>query len=203
MEYTIPILVALITAVLGPTVVEWIKIKFTSKPKKTPIQEAVELNELVDIQLDFIMDGLECDKIWIAQFHNGGHFYPTGKSIQKFSFFYEKISPKALSNQHIFQNIPVSLFPKVLGKIYNDGELAITSYDGENEKYGLEMFSTEHGCKSFYALGLYSLDDHLIGIMGITFTAQEYKLTKDNWIFLRQKVGVIGTLLTDYLKTKK
>jgi hypothetical protein len=203
MEYTIPILVALITAVLGPTVVEWIKIKFTSKPKKTPIQEAVELNELVDTQLDFIMDGLECDKIWIAQFHNGGHFYPTGKSIQKFSFFYEKISPNTSSTQHIFQNIPVSLFPKVLGKIYNDGELAITSYNGENEKYGLEMFSTENDCKSFYALGLYSLDDHLIGIMGITFTTQEYKLTKDNWIFLRQKVGVIGTLLTDYLKTKK
>jgi hypothetical protein len=28
-------------------------------------------------------------------------------------------------------------------------------------------------------------------------------MTKENWIFLRQKIGVIGTLLTDYLNSKK
>jgi hypothetical protein len=28
-------------------------------------------------------------------------------------------------------------------------------------------------------------------------------MNKENWIFLRQKVGVIGTLLTDYLNNKK
>ncbi len=52
-------------------------------------------------------------------------------------------------------------------------------------------------------VGLYSLDNHLIGIMGISFTENEYKMNKENWIFLRQKVGVIGTLLTDYLNNKK
>jgi len=38
--------------------------------------------------------------------------------------------------------------------------------------------------------------------MGISYR-QEHKLTKDEWIFIRQKVGVIGTLLTEYLKTTK
>jgi hypothetical protein len=47
------------------------------------------------------------------------------------------------------------------------------------------------------------LNNHLIGIMGISFTENEYKMNKENWIFLRQKVGVIGTLLTDYLNNKK
>jgi len=28
-------------------------------------------------------------------------------------------------------------------------------------------------------------------------------VSKDEWIFVRQKVGVIGTLLTDYLKSVK
>lgn len=199
----IPLFIAFITAVVGPVLVEWIKAKLKSKPTKTPIQEAVELNELVDIQLDTIMDELECNRIWIAQFHNGGHFYPTGKSIQKFSFFYEKVTPNTVSTQHTFQNIPVSLFPKALGKLYKDGELSILSYTNGGETYDLDTFSIEYDTKSFYAVGLYSLDNHLIGIMGISFTENEYKMTKENWIFLRQKIGVIGTLLTDYLKAKK
>lgn len=70
MEYITPVLVAFITAVLGPVVVEWIKGKIKNKPKKSPIQEAVELNEIVDEQLDNIMDNIQCDRVWIAQFHN-------------------------------------------------------------------------------------------------------------------------------------
>jgi hypothetical protein len=198
----IPLFIAFITAVIGPALVEWIKVKLKSKPTKTPIQEAVELNELVDNQLDTIMDELKCNRIWIAQFHNGGHFYPTGKSIQKFSFFYEKLTPNVTPTQHTFQNIPVSLFPKALGKLYKDGELSILSYTN-NETYDLDTFSTEYDTKSFYAVGLHSLDNHLIGIMGISFTENKYEMTKENWIFLRQKVGVIGTLLTNYLKVKK
>lgn len=203
MEYITPVLIAFITAVLGPIVLEWVRLKFRTKPKKTPIQEAVELNELVDTQLDLIMDELKCNRVWIAQFHNGGHFYPTGKSIQKFSFFYEKVTPNTISTQHTFQNIPVSLFPKALGKIYKDGELSILDYNNKNETYDLETFATEYDTKSLYIMGLYSLDSHLIGLIGISFTEQEYKLTTNNWIFLRQKVGVIGTLLTDYLKIRK
>jgi GAF domain-containing protein len=201
MEYIIPVLVAFITAVLGPLAMEWAKTKFKSKPKKSPIQEALEMNELVDHQLDLILETIGCDRTWIIQFHNGGHFYPTGKSIQKFSMFYEKITPNSSSIQHTFQNIPVSLFPKMLGKIYKDGELSIPTYT-EGETYDLETIAKDLESKSFYALGLYSLDDHLIGVMGIAYN-KEHKLTKDEWIFVRQKVGVIGTLLTDYLKSVK
>jgi GAF domain-containing protein len=201
MDYIIPVLVAFITAVLGPLAMEWAKAKFKSKPKKSPIQEALEMNELVDHQLDLILETIGCDRAWIIQFHNGGHFYPTGKSIQKFSMFYEKITPNSSSIQHTFQNIPVSLFPKMLGKIYKGGELAIPTY-AEGETYDLETIAKDLDSKSFYAVGLYSLDDHLIGVMGIAYN-KEHKLTKDEWIFVRQKVGVIGTLLTDYLKSVK
>ena len=84
------IIVALITAVIGPLIVAWVQLKLATKPKISPVKEAIDLNELVDHQLDMLMDELECSRIWIGQFHNGGHFYPTGKSIQKFSIFYEK-----------------------------------------------------------------------------------------------------------------
>ena len=197
------IIIALITAVIGPVVVEWVRVKLKKQEVKTsPVKEAIDLNELVDGQLEQLMDELDCDRIWIGQFHNGGHFYPTGKSIQKFSIFYEKLSPEISAIQHIFQQIPVSLFPKALAKLYKDGELGIVSYNTD-ETYDLSMFSKDYGTKSFYMIAIDDLDGHFIGVMGIAFNGKEHKLSKDEWIFIRQKVGAIGSLLTDYLYKKK
>jgi hypothetical protein len=39
--------------------------------------------------------------------------------------------------------------------------------------------------------------------MGIAFNEKEHKLSREEWIFIRQKVGAIGSLLTNYLRTKK
>ena len=197
------IIVAFITAVLGPILVEWVKTKIKKEEvKNSTVKEAIDLNELVDNQLDQMIDELGCDRIWIGQFHNGGHFYPTGKSIQKFSIFYEKMSPDVSAIQHIFQQIPVSLFPKALSKLYKDGELAIVNYNTD-ENYDLSMFAKDYGTKSFYMIAVDDLDGHFIGVMGIAFNGKEHKLSKDEWIFIRQKVGAIGSLLTDYLYKKK
>jgi len=197
------IAVALITAVIGPAVLEWIKLKFNKQPSKESLmKETIDLNELVDYQLDNMIEILECDRIWIAQFHNGGHFYPTGKSIQKFSLFYEKVSPNTQSIQHIFQNIPVSLFPKALSKLYKDGELGILN-SSIDENYDLHSFACDYGTKSFYMLAIDDLNNHFIGVIGIAYNNKEHKLTKEEWVFIRQKVGAIGSLLTEYLNKKK
>jgi len=192
------IMVALITAIIGPIIVNWTRLKMEKKSLTSPMQEAIEFNTLVDEQLHIILEELECDRVWIAQFHNGGHFYPTGKSIQKFSMFYEKISLDTPSIQHTFQNIPVSLFPQALAQVYKNGELAIPEYNKENETYGLEAVSKSYGTESFYMVGLYSLDNHLVGVMAIAYNKQ-HKLAKNEWIFIRQKAGAIGTLLSEYL----
>jgi len=197
------IIVALITAVIGPAVLEWVKAKLKKEtPKESSVKEAIDLNELVDNQLEQLIDELGCDRIWIGQFHNGGHFYPTGKSIQKFSIFYEKLTPATSALQHIFQQIPVSLFPKALSKLYKDGELAVVNYNTD-ENYDLNMFAKDYGTKSFYMLAIDDLDGHFIGVIGIAFNEKEHKLSKEEWIFIRQKIGAIGSLLTDYLYTKK
>ena len=196
------IIVALITAVIGPLLLTWFKNKIENKSKPSSVKEAIDLNELVDTQLDILMEEIKCDRIWIGQFHNGGHFYPTGKSIQKFSIFYEKLTPATGAIQHIFQQIPVSLFPKALSKLYKDGELAVVNYE-KDETYDLNIFSRDYGTKSFYMIAIDDLDGHFIGLMGIAFNDKEHKLSREEWIFIRQKVGAIGSLLTDYLKIKK
>lgn len=194
------IFVALITAVIGPIIVNWVKLKMETQDKKTPMREALEASTLIDEQLEVIMEELECDRIWLAQFHNGGHFYPTGKSIQKFSFFYEKTSPNITPIQHTYQNIPVSLFPRVLSKIYKEGELSLEDVSVAEDTFGLEYLTTQYNTKSICMIGLHSLDDHLIGVLGISFE-NPHKMKKDEWILVRQKAGAIGTLLSEYLYT--
>jgi hypothetical protein len=164
------------------------------------MRDALETSTLIDNQLEQVMGELECDRIWIAQFHNGGHFYPTGRSIQKFSIFYEKCTPETPNIQNTFQNIPVSLFPRVLSKVYKDNELSIEDVNEEEDTYGLEYLTTQFNTKSVCMVGLHSLDNHLIGVLAISFQ-NPHHITKDEWIYIRQKVGVIGTLLSEYLYT--
>lgn len=192
------ITVALITAVVGPIMVNWVKLKMEKKDATTPMYDALETSNLISTQLEQIMEELECDRIFVAQFHNGGHFYPTGRSIQKFSVFYEITSPEIPPFQTTFQNIPVSLFPKALSKVYKEGELSVFDSTLENECYGLESLTTQFGTKSICLISLKSLDDHVIGVLGISF-AEAHHFEKNEWIYIRQKVGVVGTLLSEYL----
>jgi hypothetical protein len=192
--------VALITAVIGPIAVSWVKLKMEKKSPTTPMHDALESSTLIDTQLEMVMKELECDRIWIAQFHNGGYFYPTGRSIQKFSIFYEKCTLDTPNIQNTFQNIPVSLFPRVLSKVYKDNELSIDNVDNTEDTFGLEHLTTQFNTKSICMMGLHSLDNHLIGVIGISFK-EPHRIEKEEWIYIRQKIGVIGTLLSEYLYT--
>jgi len=202
MELLIPIVIAIITSVVGPAIVEWVKKRRENKPKD-PLGDAIQHNEIVEQQLDAMLKELECDQIYIAQFHNGGHFYPTGKSIQKFSIFYEVTTPDAPSIKGVFQNIPVSLFSKPLVLLYENGEIIVEDTLTMNVNLGLESFCTDNTYKSVYLLNLTDLDGRIIGIMGIHYTKEKHKITRDEWIFIRQKMGAIGNLLSNYLNNKK
>ena len=200
MEILIPVVIALITSVLGPVLLEWVKAK-VDKKKADPLPESIRYNEQIEHQLDLMLDELECDQIFIAQFHNGGHFYPTGKSIQKFSIFYEVLNPNIESVKNIYQNIPVSLFNKPLSELYENGEVVIE--DAESTNSYLLNTTTGGKCKSIYLLSLTDLDGRIIGIMGIHYIEKKHKMVKDEWIFIRQKVGAIGNMISNYLHSKR
>ncbi len=199
MDILIPIVIALITSVLGPILLEWAKNKFNRKPSD-PLPDALKYNEQIDHQLDMMLAELECDQIFIAQFHNGGHFYPTGKSIQKFSIFYEVLNPNIESVKNVYQNIPVSLFNKPLSELYENGEVVIEDAEA-NHSYLLNT-TTGGKCKSIYLLSLTDLDGRIIGVMGIHYINKKHRFVKDEWIYVRQKVGVVGTVMSNYLHNK-
>ena len=202
MEILIPVMIALITSVFGPVLLEWFKSKLRRKPQPDPMPDAIKYNEQIEHQLDVILSELDCDQIYIAQFHNGGHFYPTGKSIQKFSVFYEVTTPNVTSIKGVYQNIPVSLFNKPLAELYDKGEILVEDIESD-PTYGLETFCVDNKYKSCYLLSLTDLDERIIGVMGIYYIHKKHKIVKDEWIFVRQKIGAIGNIMSNYLHNKK
>jgi hypothetical protein len=201
---TITVITALITAILGPILVEWTKVKFLTKKRSDILGESINTDEKIDHQLELIVEELKCDRICISQFHNGGHFYPTGKSIKKFSIFYEQTTDHAVSIKEIFQNIPVSLFPKIFSTLYKDSEINIPSTKFHHSECGLfPVENKNYKTKSFYMLAIKNLNDDFIGALTISYYKNEHDLSLEEWILLRQKVGAIGTILTDYLHDKK
>jgi hypothetical protein len=202
MEILIPIIIALITSVFGPVLLEWAKSKFKRKSQPDPMPDAIKYNEQIEHQLDVILSELDCDQIYIAQFHNGGHFYPTGKSIQKFSVFYEVTTPNVTSIKGVYQNIPVSLFNNPLAELYDKGEILVEDIETDLT-YGLETFCVDNKYKSCYLLSLTDLDERIIGVMGIYYIHKKHKIVKDEWIFVRQKIGAIGNIMSNYLHNKK
>ena len=199
-DILVPVVIALITSVLGPVLLEWVKAK-VDKKKSDPLPDAIKYNEQIEHQLDLMLDELDCDQIFIAQFHNGGHFYPTGKSIQKFSIFYEVLNPNIESVKNIYQNIPVSLFNKPLSELYEHGEVIIE--DAESTNSYLLNTTTGGKCKSIYLLSLTDLDGRIIGVMGIHYIEKKHKIVKDEWIYIRQKTGAIGNIMSNYLHSKR
>ncbi len=197
-ELEIAILVVVISAVIGPLLVTRYRHYLNSKSKIDPIKSVIDYNNLVDDQLEQLKEELDADRIWISQFHNGGNFYPTGKSIQKFSIFHEICTPGVNHISETFKNIPVSLFSKSISHLYSDGEILVPNYSKE-DNFGLKTFADGTNAKSSYLFALNSINDEFIGTLGIEYCSRVKKLNDDQLNDARTKAITIGTLLSTYL----
>lgn len=161
--------VALITAFFGPVAVMWIKSKFT-KPVDTL---KVELNQIekINLELEEILNHLECDRVWVTQIHNGGHFLHSNKSMQKFSVVYEVNSPGVSSVSTIFTNMPISLYSRLFVEILRSRFIGICDYHNpEVATYGLKPAAEATGARASYILGLFDFGTgKLMGTIGIDF----------------------------------
>jgi hypothetical protein len=197
------VVTALITAIFGPIIVEWVKSRFF-KPNKDALGESIDTDEKIDHQLEILMNELNCDRMCISQFHNGGHFYPTGKSIKKFSIFYERTTNRTATIKDTFQNIPVSLFPKAFSLLYRDGEIIVPNTNESTVDCGLfQVNGKSYKTKSFYVFSIKDINNNFIGSLTISYYGKKHSFTQEEWILVRQKIGVIGAILTDYLHGKR
>ena len=196
--------VAIIGGVIGPIIVlasNWYLNNKLGKKKKDMVTEALEVGELVTNRLDQIKEEYQADRVWLSQFHNGGHFYPTGKSIAKFSIFYETVSTNAPSLQLSLKNIPVALFSKSFNKLLSDDMIIIPDFKDENiSTYGLRHIAEEYKNKSQYLFAIKNFEGRFIGILGVDYTAEKLTLTEEEIEELLRTSISLGGVLSNHLK---
>lgn len=195
------ITIAFITGVIGPIMVLYIKDRLEKrKPKPDMVTEALKVGELITSKIEHIKEEFEADRVWITQFHNGGHFYPTGKSMAKFSVIYETVSLNANSIQSNFQNIPVNLFTKSINELLTNDIITIPDFkDDRISTYGLKYLAETTGCKSEYIFAIKTLDEKFIGMLGVEFTQDVIKLDMESINHLMNHASSIGGVLMNHL----
>jgi hypothetical protein len=197
------VIASFITGLAGPIAVLYFKHRIEKNKKKPDmLTEALQTSEKVMDKLDFIKNEYEADRVWITQFHNGGHFYPTGKSIAKFSLIYETVNIGVGSIQNNFQNIPVNLFSKSINFLLEHDTIEISDYKDEAiPTYGLKYIAEDTGCKSSYIFAIKSFEGKFIGSLGLDFTKKKTKLTSEDVHHLSNYATGIAGVLSSHLES--
>lgn len=204
-NHLMELLGAFLTGVVGPVLYLLVS-KYMAREKdkkRDKVRETIANTNLINEELEEIREEFDSCRVWISQFHNGGNFYPTGKSIQKFSIFYEVTKIGISSVSHTFNNIPTSLYPNAFNHMLNDEQKGIFIPDFKDKTiatYGLKGAADSVGTKSSYVIPMFTLDDKFVGSLGVDYVTKKKKLTKDQWEHLQIKAGRIAGYLSSFLE---
>lgn len=206
MPITPELIGSFVSGVVGPVALFYIKHLIEKrkeekeKQKSDPVKESIKSNILIDNKIHQILGDFDADRVWILQFHNGGNFYPTGKSIHKFSMFYEAVSKHTFAIREYFQNIPVSLFSRSINHLVDDDYLKIPDFNASGaDDYGLKYIAYEYDSKSTYLFSIRAIDDKFVGVLGIDYVKKKRNLSDDEINDLRIEVTSIGGELPNHL----
>jgi hypothetical protein len=199
---SVSIIVAFITGILGPLLVLFIKNRLDKRSEKPDmVLETLKVSELVMTKLDHIKEEYKGDRVWVAQFHNGGNFYPTGKSMAKFSIIYESVAPSVSSIQGNFHNIPVNLFSRSINQLLENDIIEIPDFkDDTVATFGLKYIAEDTGCKSGYLFAIKCIEGRFIGMLGIDYTKRKTKLNEELVNQLLVQSTSIGGVLMNHLQ---
>jgi len=195
------IIVAVITAIVGPAILEVIKVKLRNKNGKDPIVKEIEHGAVVNHEIEDIREELKADRCWITMFHNGGNFLTMDKSMKKFSMMYESCKPTVTPVAHIFTNLPVSLYTKATEEILMNKHIYIPDYsDPTISTFGLRGAAESSNAKSSYSVGLFDIKTgNCIGTLGVDFITRKKSLTENQLSLLNEKTQRVAGYLSNYL----
>jgi hypothetical protein len=202
MENFAAIIIAFITGVLGPVTLLYIKhVLAKRRVKPDMVKETLRVSELVTAKIEHIKDEFDADRVWITQFHNGGNFYPTGKSMAKFSIMYETVHQGVQSVQSNFNNIPVNLFSKSINELLSNDIIEIPDFKDESiATFGLKYIAEDTGCKSGYLFAIKTIDNRFIGCLGLDYTKRKKKLDMESINHLQVHATSLGGVLMRHLE---
>jgi hypothetical protein len=196
------VLVAFISGVLGPISIMIIKYYLDQRKKNKPdmVMDTLRVSELITSKIEHIKEEFDADRVWVSQFHNGGNFYPTGKSMAKFSIMYETVGQYGTSVQSNFKNIPVNLFSKSINELLNNDSIEISDFTNEKiPTFGLKYIAEETGCKSSYLFAIKTIEEKFIGVLSVDYVKEPKELGIEEITHLQVHASSIGGVLMSYL----
>lgn len=187
------VLAAFISGVLSPIVMHWAKSYF--RPKKSDeLDDHLLQDDMIIKRLSIIREENKFDRIWIGQFHNGEHFYPNGRSVQKISLTYESCKPGVSSLLKIIKGLPVSVFSSFLKILIQERIYIVHNVDDEKDinVKTLSSFLIELGVKSYYAFAIVDIDHRFIGLLCVDAVLYKKKLSEEQIEFLKSEAKTLA-----------
>jgi len=195
LEYS-TITAAFLTGIAGPLILTWVRHYLSRKnieleKRKKDFEHTLETQEIVNESLNTLQSKYNLDRIWLAQFHNGGNYYPGNKSMKKMSVAFESVAPGISSDIMKMQNLPVSFFSSALQKLSNGQESFIVEVDTE-EDYALKAFWENRGITSVYLFPIICIGGGFIGILGVDFVKREGFLNEEAFNFFKRESHLLS-----------
>jgi hypothetical protein len=174
----IPLMIAFLTGILGPVLLVLVKHKLFSvnkdlEKRKKDFRQSLEIQERINTSLNSLQLKFNLDRLWIAQFHNGGNFYPGNKSMKKMSMTFESTAPGIAADIMKMQNLPVSFLSPVLQKLTEEDTTGINIDVYTEEDYALRSFWETRGVQTVYLFPIKCLESDFIGIFGVDFVKRD------------------------------
>jgi len=180
----VPVLVAFLTGIVGPMALLYAKHLLNLRKEKDRSKRRDDFNITISVQqkinstLNALQSKYDLDRVWIAQFHNGGNFYPGNKSMKKLSATFESTKPGISTDLMKLQNLPISFFSNVLTEMNETQSGVIVETDGSHEN-AFKDFWLHRGVHRSYMFPIICLEGDFIAILGIDFNHIDGRLSDE------------------------
>jgi hypothetical protein len=176
----LPLIAAIIIGAIGPIGVvyykHWLYRKnYYLKKKREDFDHTLITQESVNNALNELQAKYNLDRLWVAQFHNGGNFYPGNKSMKKMSVTFESTAPGIAADIMKMQSIPISFFSSCLQKL-NAGHSGIVLDVHSESDFALKDYWETKGANTVYLFPIKSIDGLFIAILGVEFIRSDEEL---------------------------
>jgi hypothetical protein len=193
----VPVMIAFLTGIIGPALVVYIKYILSIRKIRDISKRRNDFNITIDIQqkindtLNKLQSQYDLDRIWIAQFHNGGNFYPGNKSMKKMSATFESTKAGVSTDFMKLQNLPVSFFSSVLQRM-NENQSGVIIETGETSDNAFKDFWLHRGVVRSYMFPIICLEGDFIGVLGVDFNSDIGKLSDELYMELEVESKILA-----------
>jgi hypothetical protein len=191
------VIAAFLTGIVGPIALLYAKYLLALRKEKdrnkrrNDFNITIEMQQKINSTLNILQSKYDLDRVWIAQFHNGGNFYPGNKSMKKLSATFEATKPGVSTDLMKLQNLPISFFSKVLTEM-NESQSGVIIETDETHENAFKDFWLHRGIHRSYMFPIICLEGDFIAILGVDFNDTDGRLSDELYKELESEAKLLS-----------